>query len=232
MSADPAFGGASVLSPPGRRRRRAEPPPPPEPPGDREGGDGSGDGGASRPVFPGGAPEGARLLGLVLALVGIATLFAVFLAAWLFLQRREPDAARASPLVPPNALWISTLVLAASSFTIERAARARPRAAAVVRWLLASLLLGLSFLGAQATLWWILLRGGIVPSSGAYGAIFFALTGLHGLHVLGGLGCMAFATTRALGARLGPGTLRLCAIYWHFMGALWIVLFSVLYFVR
>ncbi len=238
--------GTSVLAPPKPRierytekprRRSGGPPAPPEPPGDSGGGWGGGrdegghEGDEGRGFFAG-PPPGARHFALVLALAGIGTLFGVFLAAWLFLRRREPDVLRASPLVPPNALWVSTLVLAASSATIARAALALGRPRIVSRWLLVSLLLGLGFLCAQAWMWWMLIRQGVVPATGAYGAIFFALTGLHGLHVLGGLGCMAFAASRALRAHLEADTVRLCAVYWHFMGLLWIAIFAVLYFVR
>ncbi len=243
--AGPESGGTSVLAPPKprieryteKRRRSGGPPSPPEPPGDHGGGRGGGDEGGHEDGDEGhgffaGPPPGAKHFALVLALAGIATLFAVFLAAWLFLRRREPDVSRASPLVPPNALWVSTLVLAASSATIARAALALGHPRVVSRWLLASLLLGLGFLCAQALLWLTLIRQGVVPATGAYGAIFFALTGLHGLHVLGGLGCMAFAAARALRAHLEADTVRLCAVYWHFMGLLWIAIFAVLYFVR
>jgi cytochrome c oxidase subunit 3 len=234
MNARPPSAGAGVLAPPARRRLRTGPPLPPTPP-DRGGDGGDGRGGA--PVPPGGSPAGAPLLGLVLALAGIATLFSVFLAAWILLRRLEPDAARASALVPPRLLWISTSLLLASSLALERARRSRVHRAArwgrrAARWLLASLGLGLAFLLAQAVLWWHFLSAGIFPSTGAYGATFFALTGLHAAHVVFGIAWLGRASTRALRAGPDPAALRLLAIYWHFMGCLWLALFAALYFVR
>jgi cytochrome c oxidase subunit 3 len=183
-------------------------------------------------VPPGGSPAKAPLLGLVLALAGIGTLFSIFLAAWILLRRLEPDAARASALVPPRMLWISTCLLLVSSLALELARRSLRARRSPARWLLASLGLGLAFLLAQALLWRHFLSAGIFPSSGAYGATFFALTGLHAAHVVFGIAWLARASVRAL--RLGPtaGPLELLAVYWHFMGCLWLALFAALYFVR
>jgi len=252
-SRDDASGwssGTGVLAPPappetvrrGHPRERAPEPPPPPPPdrhdggggggGGGDGGDGDGFGEGSEPG-PRPTPPGAARFALALSLIGIATLFGVFLATWLLLRRGEDDPMRWAPFLPPRVLWLSTLVLALSSVALERAARTplpvRNRARA---WVLGGLVLGLGFLGAQTWLWWELVGAGLIPSSGAYGAIFYALTGLHALHVLGGLVAM-LATHGRLGAgTLGVDGLRLCATYWHFMGLLWLVIFVVLTFLR
>ncbi len=247
-SFDPSSAGATVVAPtrprvsgPARTRRERSTPPPP-PPVDR--GDGGGDGGGGEhgdgpPPVPDRPPPGAASFALGLAMIGISTLFLVLLAVWLLLRRNAPDPARSASFIPPNALWISTFVLLASSATVERAARIargiRPVAGAVLRWLSWSLVLGFSFLGAQGYLWWSLIDLGLVPSSGAYGATFYALTGLHAVHVLGGLATMGGSMMR-VGRDSGPfrraGAIRLCATYWHFMGVVWLVLFATLYFLR
>jgi cytochrome c oxidase subunit 3 len=226
MTPSSAPAGATLVSP-ARRRRRTEPPPPGPP--DR-GGDDDG-GGGDEPVPPGGSFEGAPLFGLVLALTGIATLFAVFLATWVFLRRQEPDTARASPLLPPRPLLLSTALILASSVALELARRGGRSARARAHWLLASLALGVSFLVAQGILWRHFLRAGLFPSSGAYGATFFALTGLHAAHVIGGIAWLLRVVLRARSERIVPAALGLCALYWHFIGVLWLVLFAALYFV-
>jgi len=221
-------GGTGVLIPRrphvrgGKRRgppRRTPPPPPPEDPGD--GGGGGGDGGRFEGPGPAGnAPRAdVQRFGLALALVVIATLFAVFLAAWLFLGRDAPGSRPDGVLDLPFTVWTSTLALIASSWTLARAAGARQG-----RMLILSLLLGLAFLTSQALLWRTLVGRGFVPSSGGTMAAFYAVTGLHALHVLGGLATMTRAlwrSTRGLDLR---ESIRLCATYWHFMGILWIVI--------
>jgi cytochrome c oxidase subunit 3 len=235
-------GTADVLAPPKprlreRRSTQDRGAPPPAPPDDGDGGGGDGwfdhsDEEGREPesdASPSGPSNGAATFALTLMMVGITTLFLVFIASWLLLRRHEPDPMRSSPLVPPGALWLSTVVLFASSMTIEMGTR-RPRLTR--RWLSISVALGVAFLASQSWLWWLLVDGGLVPSSGGYGAIFFALTGLHGVHAACGIGAMLVARRRLASATLQPESLRLCATYWHFMGVLWLVIFGVLYFLR
>ena len=227
------------VSRPARTRRERSAPPPPPPVDRGNGGGGGGERGDGPPPVPDRPPPGAASFGLTLAMIGISTLFLVLLAVWLLLRRNAPDPSRSASFIPPNALWISTLVLLASGATVERAARiargTRPAAGGVLRWLASSIVLGSSFLGAQAYLWWSLIELGLVPASGAYGAIFYALTGLHAVHVLGGLATMGGSmmwVNRDSGPFQRAEAIRLCARYWHFMGVVWLVLFAILYFLR
>lgn len=237
-----SWGGAGVLAPPRppasrTHERERGGPRPPRPPGDG-GGDGGRGGGGDR-GGDGARPDDRALaaarFALLLALIGISTMFLVLVAVWVLLRRGEPDPARDASFLPPDALWVSTLVLLASSAVIEggaRAARGGP-SSVVARWLGGSLLLGLAFLAAQGVLWWSLVQRGLVPASGAYAAVLYAMTGLHALHVVGGLVAMAGAIVRLRGPLppLGHAPMvRLCATYWHFMGAVWLALFAVLYF--
>lgn len=242
MTSASGTGASAVLEPPRRawkKIRGAPPSGPPEDPGDGGGGGGGGDG--ARPAGEG--AEGAGAFALALALTGITTLFAVLVAVWLFLRRPAPDwhAAGTDAL---HALWVSTACLLASSVAVERGVRGlRASAAGVVpedgaprRWLGMGFALGVAFLAAQICLWVLAWRAGIVPATSGYAAVFFALTGLHAMHVLGGLGILGVLTLRlGRGPRRAAEALRsvrLGAVYWHFMGALWLVLFGLLYFVR
>ena len=226
-------GAAAVLVAPRRDRRRDHGAPPLVPPRDSDGGggDGGGDG-----AFPAGDAGGVGPFALALALAGITTLFVVLIAVWLCLRRPAADwrAAEASGALDP--LWFSTACLLASSAAVELAARrARTGNAArhaTLRWLVAGLALGLGFVVAQVWLWIGLWRAGIVPSASGYAAVFFALTGLHALHVLGGLGFLGVLVLWLRRRARHVPSVRLGAVYWHFMGALWLVLFTLLYFVR
>ena len=261
-------GGTGVLAPPRqraqRRRRTARREPPARPPNRGDDGQGRGGGGGWN---PGGgdhgdgerdgtprrapaAPRGTADFALWLSMFGISTLFVVLLAIWLFLIRSEGGPA----FNPPRGLWTSTLLLLASGIAVAIAShatrqptRATPQLPRIQRWLCGAFLFGLGFLLQQGWLWWTLVGGGVVPSSGAHGAIFFMLTGLHALHAAAGLTYMALCAGRLtvasneIVARVpevsGEGggiheSVRLCAVYWHFMGGLWLVLFAVLYFIR
>lgn len=230
-------GAVAVQEGSRRGRRRLRGAPPAAPPGDPgegggrggggEGGDGSGDGASGADGNAGAGP-----FALALALAGITTLFVVLLAVWLFLRRPAPDWRATGAL---HALWISTACLLASSAAVELAARCTPARRTSLKWLLASLALGAAFLAAQVHLWLSLWRAGLVPAASGYAAVLFALTSLHALHVLGGL---AFLSTLAWRLHATPPSaarrpsVRLGAVYWHFMGGLWLVLFALLYFVR
>jgi cytochrome c oxidase subunit 3 len=227
---------AAVLVAPRRGRRQHGGPPLVPPEGSDGGGGGGGGGGDGEGAWRAGGAGEVGPLALLLALAGITTLFLVLIAVWLFLRRPAPDWRAASASGALDALWLSTACLLASGAAVELAAR-RARAGtcarrATLRWLAASVALGLGFLLAQAWLWLDLWRAGLVPSASGYAAVFFALTGLHALHVAGGLGFLGAQTVWIRRSALGVPSVRLGAVYWHFMGALWIVLFGLLYFVR
>src|SRR5262245_22324390 len=170
---------ASTLAPPRplrrRRGRRATDDLPPPSGGDGGGGGGRGDG-----------DDDPARLGLALAILGMSTLFAAFLVAYLLLRRNAPTWPPPGAPLPPKGLWISTLVILASSASFVRAVRAK-EAALLRRWLGLTLALGILFLAVQAILWREVLAGGRFTFSDAYGTIFYSLTGLHAAHVVGGL---------------------------------------------
>jgi cytochrome c oxidase subunit 3 len=229
----PAKAGAAAREL--RSRRVRSPGGPPGPPDGGGGGDGGGGSGGPARREPRG--EAAGLLALALALLGITTLFATLIAVALLLRRSAPDwRAQASPAL--GALWASSACLLASGLAVELAARqaraASPARRAVLGWLGASLVLGAAFVAAQTTLWLAWWRGGFGPSAGGYAAVFFALTGLHALHVLGGLAYLAALLARWAPAGATPPAASVShgALYWHFMGALWLVLFALLVVVR
>ena len=72
----------------------------------------------------------------------------------------------------------------------------------------------------------------MLPTDSLYAWTFYVLTALHALHVLGGLPPMLIVTVRALRMGYGPSDHRglvYCAMYWHFLDAVWIVLYAILW---
>jgi cytochrome c oxidase subunit 3 len=195
------------------------------------GGDGDGGGGGRDGGEEGRDP--ARL-GLALALLGMCSLFAAFLVAYLLLRKNAATWPPPGAPLPPKGLWISTLVLLASSATIVFAERAKDPQA-MRRGLALTLALGILFLVVQGILWREVFASGRFTFSDAYGTIFYSLTGLHGAHVIGGLVFLTRTSMRARRDPSGPRTrlaLALCSTYWHFMDGIWLVLFGVLEFLN
>ena len=222
-------GRTGVAEAPPRRRRR---PLIPEgwPPGgwggrgddgddDGDGGGGGGDGGGGFDPWDGLPRPGTAELAMSLALICICTLFLIFLGLFFLLWKTSAEWPPSGAPDPPEGLWVSTLVLFACSAALARAgvARAREEALSLGRNLLLALGLGLVFLAVQASLWRDLVDGGLKPSSNGYGAIFYALTGLHAAHIAGGLFFLGqlLRQVRRSGDRLGSASaLRLVAVYW------------------
>lgn len=149
-----------------------------------------------------------------------------------------------APLWPPPGFerlplglpGINTLLLLASSRTLALAL-ARARRAQLSRCrneLLATLALGVAFVGLQCKVWAELWQSGLHLDSGAYGGTFYVLTVFHILHVLVGLGLLARLVAPLVGrAPVAPGrvTASLTAMFWHFVGAVWLTMFVAVYVV-
>jgi cytochrome c oxidase subunit 3 len=135
------------------------------------------------------------------------------------------------PRLPVLVTGLNTLVLLGSSLAMFRTQRDRVRAR-VVRGLTVTAGLGLLFLAVQGYEWIQLIGYGLTMVSGAYGATFYTLIGVHALHVVGALVWLAIVRVGAgRGRFLEPSSagLRACAMYWHFVVALWPVLYVSVY---
>jgi cytochrome c oxidase subunit 3 len=166
----------------------------------------------------------------------LATLAVLFLAAIVgYLVVRLKAADWPPPGMPrlPAGLWTATALLVAGSVTIHRAwrlIRAGERSAST-RWLGVTLLLGCAFLGAQSWNWWGLIRLHLTATSNLYAFTFFMLTGLHAAHVVGGIALLATVFARSRRGRYGSGHhpgVTYAAMYWHFLDAIWLLLFAVM----
>ena len=159
-------------------------------------------------------------VGMMVFLGACAMLFAALLFAYAVM--RSQASAWPPPGTPPfprGAAASNGLLLIAAGFALRRA---RTRGAA---WAAGALGLGALFLMMQVTLWKRLVVGQLGPGSGALGDAFFALSGFHALHVLGGLVAIALLLRR----RQSPGVLlrrlRLATVYMDFVAVVWVVFF-------
>jgi cytochrome c oxidase subunit III len=151
-------------------------------------------------------------------------------------------------LLPYRQLWINSLLLVLSSFCLDLARRAMerktefavmgivpPRSRSDLPWLGFTMLLGIGFLAGQVVVWATLRAQGAFAHGNPSSAFFFGFTGVHAVHLAGGLLALLYT---AIGHwfRLKPES-RLIALdatswYWHFMGVLWFGIFALLHFAR
>jgi heme/copper-type cytochrome/quinol oxidase subunit 3 len=140
------------------------------------------------------------------------------------------------PRLPVGVTAVNTVALLLSSYTLVRALGAvrRDDQRGLRRWLRRTALLGALFLAVQGGEWLRLVRFGLTISSGIYGASFYTLIGAHGLHVLAALVWLTLVLTAAARGRYTSRHhvgLSTCAMYWHFVVALWPVLYLLVYLV-
>jgi heme/copper-type cytochrome/quinol oxidase subunit 3 len=138
------------------------------------------------------------------------------------------------PRLPVGLTAVSTVVLLVSSYTMMHAmgaARIGDRAG-LLRRLAATWGLGALFLAVQGVEWVRLVRFGLTVASGVYGATFYTLIGMHGVHVLGAVIWLSAVLVLAARGRYQPQALTglmCCGMYWHFVVALWPILYLLVY---
>jgi len=138
------------------------------------------------------------------------------------------------PRLPVGVTGVNTLVLLASSVAMVAAGRAlgRDDTRTLVRRLLLAGGLGAAFLLVQGYEWIRLVSYGLTVGSGAYGTTFYTLIGTHAAHVVAAVawvGVTAWLAARGRFADGRTGVMRACAIYWHFVVALWPILYVAVY---
>ena len=172
--------------------------------------------------------------------VGLAAIAMSFAALTSALYVREGSGYTDWTHIPlPPILWFNTLALILSSVTLEMARR---RVAAFMRghastrtvpmmWLNATMALGLVFVVGQYFAWLKLRSEGLYLPTNPNSSFFYVLTGVHVIHVLGGLGGLTRVILKFRGAALPlrRSTMDATSYYWHFMGALWIYLLWILW---
>ena len=184
-----------------------------------------GDGGGR----PAPTPRDIARFGIWLMLGTMSMMFIGFTSS--YMVRRAAGDWR--PLPMPSMLWVNTLALLASSVAIETARRALKAwdLPGAQRWLGLTGLLGLAFAAGQFVAWRQLAGLGVFLSSHPHSSFFYMLTGVHLVHLAGGLAwfTVAFARLRRLAYAPGEDGLGLFAIYWHFLAALWAYLLLLLF---
>lgn len=168
-------------------------------------------------------------VGLTVFLAAVSSLF--FLLTIAFLTRMRLDDWHQVPA--PWQLWLNTGMLLLGSVSLEYARRAAGRDNR--RGLMIGLLLGgyfaIDFLAGQFWIWRQLLDWGYYAAANPANGFFFMITGLHGLHLIGGLVAWARAVLRLWQGGTTEeiaSTTDLCATYWHFLFAVWMLMVALI----
>lgn len=177
-------------------------------------------------------------IGMWVGLASVAMMFTSLSSAYIV---RAGSADDWSSLPMPSILLASTALILGSSATLEVARRKLKAALSgpYTKYLFFTVILGLGFLVAQIFAWRQLARQGIYLASNPHSSFFYLLTGAHAVHLVGGLLGLTFLWLRSrrhviettLIAKRKAAT-DAVSIYWHFMDALWIYLFLLLFLWR
>ena len=174
------------------------------------------------------------LVGMLFFLGTEAMIFAGLISAFLILRAGASWPPAGEPRLPAAVTAVSTLLLILSGVAMARARTAiqggDPRT--LYHRLRATAILGALFLAIQGSEWWRLVHFGLTLTSSLYGATFYTLVGVHGVHVAGGMAGLLFVLTRARAGRYSAtkySGVEICWLYWSFVVAVWPVLYVLVY---
>ena len=193
------------------------------------------------PSFDGGPPTAAvqppmsnARLGMLMLISAETMFFVGLVGAYIVFRAGSKVWPSGHLYLPVGVTWLNTFFLLISCYTMRRAIQALrlDQRSDLTLWLSITGFLGTLFLVVQGYEWTQLVRDGLTISTGMYGATFYTLIGCHGLHVLAAvvwlLAILVFATRRRFSARQ-PIAIEICGMYWYYVGALWVVLFPLVY---
>lgn len=191
---------------------------------------------ASVPLEPQAARAPAKgRVGMICLIIAESAIFTIFVVAYLFYVGKSLSGPTPRQILELPV--VNTICLLSSSVTITAALRALGKAALrrFAGWWLATIALGAYFLFGTAREWHRLIyEKGFTIQTNLFGTTFYSLVGLHATHVVVGL--LALLIVMAFGA---AGRLKkehtervdVLALYWHFVDAVWIVVFTVVYII-
>lgn len=196
---------------------------PPPPPAERGwgGGDGPGWRGSSRR---------ASFAGIIVLVAATVMVFAAFTAAFVARRNAAEDWV-STPM--PSILLANTAILLASSVVLDGSRRAlrTGKRRQFNFWWSAATALGVAFLAGQALAWRQLHDAGFLLATAPSSSFFYLLTAAHAVHLVGGLGALAYVGIQAWRLRLGPArrtAIDVSAIFWHFLVAVWVYVVALL----
>ena len=172
-------------------------------------------------------------VGMLALIAAEASIFVIFVVAYLFYLGKSLTGPTPKDVLRVPVFY--TICLLSSSLTIHRAIRAiqQGRISDFRNWWLGTIALGAAFLYGTAREWYrLIFKDGLTIQTNLFGTTYYSLVGLHGFHVTVGLVLLSFVLAFAfLGHVNQEHTYRLdvLSLYWHFVDAVWVVVFTVVY---
>jgi cytochrome c oxidase subunit 3 len=178
------------------------------------------------------------VLGMLLFITSEVMFFAGLFAAYFNTRASNhpwPPEEFADILNPFSLILVATVILISSSFTCQLAVWAirRNDRTGFLRNIAFTFVLGIVFLLLQAYDYSLLFADGMTLGSGPFGTTYFTLTGFHGAHVFGGVIMLGVVLYRGMAGQFSSrhhDAVEAASLYWHFVDVVWILLFSILYF--
>jgi heme/copper-type cytochrome/quinol oxidase subunit 3 len=198
---------------------------------------------ASRPM------EGMKVynlkLGMWVFLLSEVMFFSSLIGAYIILRFAHPEQwAEPNHVLNVPLTGFNTFMLICSSVTMVKAFAAIEHGdqAGLRKWLIATIILGASFVGIQVYEYIKLAHHGFVPVAAnyaaeggpLYGTTFYTMTGFHGAHVTIGVLALIFTTVKAFRGKYSAtdyGGVEIMGLYWHFVDLVWIILFTIVYLI-
>jgi cytochrome c oxidase subunit III len=178
--------------------------------------------------YQGGLPQRVYITGMLIALGGILMFFTALVSAWV-VRRGFPNTDW-QPIALPRILWLNTLILLASSAVLAFSRRCRiARRDSECRhcWAVTTIL-GMLFLAGQLLAWRQMFAAGLFLATNPGSSFFYVFTGAHGLHILGGIAALLWVGLRPSRRLTRNTATRVVALYWHFLGVIWVLIFALL----
>ena len=199
-----------------------------EPPAGGGGGGDSDKGG--RPRKP---PQGRYSTAITLGMISIFMFFLVPCTVFLVLEHTSKAWV---PAHLPRILWLNTVILLTSSYTLQRARQRLLSAdfSGFRKLWRATTVLGILFLGGQIIAWLQLVASGLYIASNQATSFFYIFTAAHAVHLVGGIAALLYVAMRDFekGKISRQTAVKITSYYWHFMDGLWVLLLLLLYFGR
>lgn len=172
-------------------------------------------------------------VGMLSLIAAEAAIFTIFVVAYLFYVGKSLTGPMPKDVL--NVPIFYTICLLSSSLTIHLSAKFLRRGSVLrfgILWL-ATIALGAAFLYGTATEWHRLIyKEGLTISSNLFGTTYYSLVGLHGFHVVVGLLSLSIVMSLTLLGKVRSEhaeRIDVLSLYWHFVDAVWIVVFTVVY---
>jgi cytochrome c oxidase subunit 3 len=167
-------------------------------------------------------------------LAAIVMMFAALSSVYIYINLTTTD--RGQPVSIPRMFYVSTVVILISSLCLETSRRSlkQRQQGASFNWLGMTLVLGIVFLACQLIAWKNLVAQGVFLAGHPHSSFFYLFTGVHGVHVIGGIAALLYLLNR-LRRTAWPVSERtevaaqVVSLYWHTMDGLWIWLFVLLW---